>query len=415
MSTHMFSTTSSSMHTRSRSAAVQSGERCLLIPHTGQTSHGYQPAKSSTIVRAYSSEKFQRHPASKSLKGLSPSWYTSCLASDSTILPAASATFASVGNDTLSASTRPSSTSAGNQAQGFQEAGTQSQEQNSQKFISLASGLVLDSGAFVLPHPDKVSKGGEDWYFISKSQRAIGVADGVGGWAEVGVDAGAYARMLMTNAGRLADEQAIGTLASRSTASISGTDLTDTAEMSAQTILEGAYNVTDVRGSSTACVLVLNGSRLFASNLGDSGFLIVRSGEVVMHTEQQQHSFNFPYQIGSSDAMGDSPTSAERYEVEVQEGDVLVMGTDGLWDNCFDEEVLSVIKYCQDGGMSASKTAQVLAFYARHRASDTKFASPFAYAAFKANLAYMGGKMDDITVVVSQVKKASSAAATSKL
>lgn len=25
-------------------------------------------------------------------------------------------------------------------------------------------------------------------------------------------------------------------------------------------------------------------------------------------------------------------------------GDVVVMGTDGLWDNCFDEEVASVIK-----------------------------------------------------------------------
>jgi|AntDeeMinimDraft_5_1070356.scaffolds.fasta_scaffold80367_1 hypothetical protein len=29
------------------------------------------------------------------------------------------------------------------------------------------------------------------------------------------------------------------------------------------------------------------------------------------------------------------------------------------------------------------KVAQVLAFYARHRASDPKYASPFAYAAFQ--------------------------------
>ncbi len=40
-------------------------------------------------------------------------------------------------------------------------------------------------------------------------------------------------------------------------------------------------------------------------------------------------------------------------------------------------------RYCQDVNMPMDKTAQVLAHYARHRASDPKFASPFAYAAFQ--------------------------------
>ncbi len=67
----------------------------------------------------------------------------------------------------------------------------------------------------------------------------------------------------------------------------------------------------------------------------------------------------------------------------MQPGDVIVLGTDGLWDNCFDEEVASVLKYCLDQRMEVTKMAQVLAHYARHRASDSKFASPFAYAAFQ--------------------------------
>ena len=37
---------------------------------------------------------------------------------------------------------------------------------------------------------------------------------------------------------------------------------------------------------------------------------------------------------------------AQRYEVQVQPGDIVVLGTDGLWDNCFNEEILSVLKYC---------------------------------------------------------------------
>lgn len=43
-------------------------------------------------------------------------------------------------------------------------------------------GLVLVSGATVIPHPSKVDKGGEDAYFLSANKKSIGVADGVGGW-----------------------------------------------------------------------------------------------------------------------------------------------------------------------------------------------------------------------------------------
>jgi protein phosphatase PTC7 len=45
-----------------------------------------------------------------------------------------------------------------------------------------SKGLKLASGAFMLPHPDKVERGGEDSYFILDSGVAAGVADGVGGW-----------------------------------------------------------------------------------------------------------------------------------------------------------------------------------------------------------------------------------------
>lgn len=66
--------------------------------------------------------------------------------------------------------------------------------------------------------------------------------------------------------------------------------------------------------------------------------------QVVFHSPQQQHDFNFPFQIGSFDSMSDRPQSSQRFELAVQADDVIVMGTDGLWDNCFDEEVASVIK-----------------------------------------------------------------------
>ncbi|GLC41002.1 hypothetical protein PLESTB_000953400 [Pleodorina starrii] len=263
--------------------------------------------------------------------------------------------------------------------------------------------LLLNSGAFVLPHPDKMQKGGEDWYFIASNRRAIGVADGVGGWAEVGVDAGAYARQLMRQAGSVADAMTSTSVEGDVAAASAAAHV----DLSAQEILERAYGVTTVRGSSTACVAVLNVDKLAVSNLGDSGLLILRAGAVAFHTPQQQHGFNFPYQIGSPDSMSDQPQSAQRFEVSVQPGDLIMLGTDGLWDNCFDEELACVLRYCRDQAMEVAQIAQVVAHYARHRASDSKFASPFAYAAFQAGFAYMGGKMDDITVVISQVQQPS--------
>jgi serine/threonine protein phosphatase PrpC len=52
----------------------------------------------------------------------------------------------------------------------------------------------------MIPHPAKVDKGGEDAFFIAESGLCVGVADGVGGWAEVGVDPGLYSSELMQRA-----------------------------------------------------------------------------------------------------------------------------------------------------------------------------------------------------------------------
>lgn len=64
---------------------------------------------------------------------------------------------------------------------------------------------------------------------------------------------------------------------------------------------------TRVQGSSTACVVCVSGDKLYAANLGDSGFVVVRGKTLVFQSPQQQHQFNFPYQLGSPDSMSDTP------------------------------------------------------------------------------------------------------------
>lgn len=56
-------------------------------------------------------------------------------------------------------------------------------------------------GASLLPHPEKAYKGGEDALFAS--DHVLLVADGVGGWADSGIDPGLYSKKLVSLAEEL--------------------------------------------------------------------------------------------------------------------------------------------------------------------------------------------------------------------
>jgi len=98
--------------------------------------------------------------------------------------------------------------------------------------------MKLVSGSCYLPHPDKEDTGGEDAHFICVDEQAIGVADGVGGWADLGVDAGQYSRELMFNSVNAVQEEPKGSI--------------DPAR-----VLEKAHSKTKAKGSSTACIIAL--------------------------------------------------------------------------------------------------------------------------------------------------------------
>ncbi|XVF15725.1 hypothetical protein REPUB_Repub09cG0180400 [Reevesia pubescens] len=151
--------------------------------------------------------------------------------------------------------------------------------------------LTLLSGSCYLPHPAKEETGGEDAHFICSNEQAIGVADGVGGWAEVGVDAGEFARELIYNSVKAIQDEPKGSI--------------DPAR-----VLEKAHSSTKSQGSSTACIIALTQEGIHAINLGDSGFIVVRDGCTVFHSPVQQHGFNFTYQLESGDT-GDLPSSGQ--------------------------------------------------------------------------------------------------------
>ncbi|PIN01854.1 Serine/threonine protein phosphatase [Handroanthus impetiginosus] len=243
--------------------------------------------------------------------------------------------------------------------------------------------LKLLSGACYLPHPAKEETGGEDAHFICANEQVIGVADGVGGWSEVGVNAGLYARELMSNSVKAIRNMRNG-------------------DIIPLRVLEKAHAATKAQGSSTACIIALKDKDLHAINLGDSGFIVIREGSTIFESPAQQYSFNYTYQLECG-TRANRPGDGQVFKISVLPGDVIVAGTDGLFDNLYNKEIADIVANATKVGLSPDTTAQRIASFARLRATDGECRTPFSTAAQKAGIPYYGGKLDDLTVVVSYV------------
>jgi protein phosphatase PTC7 len=148
------------------------------------------------------------------------------------------------------------------------------------------------------------------------------------------------------------------------------------------------------------------GQGLEAANLGDSGFLLMRDGHTIFKSPVQQHQFNIPFQLESGGS--DPPSAAEVFSLQVAAGDVIVAGTDGLFDNLYDNELVGVVIHATRAGLGPQVTAQKIVALARERAEDRDRQTPFSLAAQEAGYRFYGGKLDDITVVVSYITNAKS-------
>jgi serine/threonine protein phosphatase PrpC len=168
---------------------------------------------------------------------------------------------------------------------------------------------------------------------------------------------------------------------------------------------------------STACRLTPD-KELEIANLGDSGVRIIRNGKVVFRTDSLQHEFNMPYQLGHPALLPvtDYASSAEVYRPAVQHNDVLVMASDGLFDNMWDEDLEEVVRRHVSPGQEVS--VEILEHLAKEAASaaatnsqDKMFKSPWSVASASSGQVSLmrklfpkGGKLDDITVIVAQLQ-----------
>ena len=67
--------------------------------------------------------------------------------------------------------------------------------------------------------------------------------------------------------------------------------------------------------------------------------------EVNYPLQAQQHSFNCPYQLASPTKWpeADKPEDADVYEIELLPGDIVILGSDGLFDNMWNYELEAIV------------------------------------------------------------------------
>jgi len=175
----------------------------------------------------------------------------------------------------------------------------------------------------------------------------------------------------------------------------------------------------ELKGSATVCIVTvdLHTGTLTAANVGDSGFMVLRSGtgkgtgaELLYRSEQQEHEFGRPFQLGHHEA-ADSHTSAEEWSTTVREGDIIVAGSDGLFDNVEEitifEQAIDVMQN-KAKGKDLATVAKLISTSITELAFNTSLnksvVTPYSRGASEAfDMVYSGGKKDDICVVVGVV------------
>lgn len=174
----------------------------------------------------------------------------------------------------------------------------------------------------------------------------------------------------------------------------------DPSDLLARSYYELIEHKKPILGSSTACVIVLNkrNSRIYTANIGDSGFIVVRNGEILRRSAEQQHYFNTPFQLSlpppghHHNVLSDRPDSADTDDFPVEDGDVILIATDGVFDNVPAEILVNELRKAQGvrSAVTLQTVANSIAWIARKLAFDRNFMSPFAQNAMDNGIHAVG-------------------------
>lgn len=253
---------------------------------------------------------------------------------------------------------------------------------------------------------EDVNQAGDDAYcsVSTENHSIVAIADGVGGWRDRGVDPSVFSRTLLEKVDETADLVDKG--ASKPAIKVIKASYKALIQAFAQGRDQQPY------GSSTICVAVLDRKRgwLDLANLGDSGAVLFRQGHIQLMMERKQSGFNRPVQLAlrPHGVLQGDPDLADHEKFKIEDGDCLIMATDGLWDNLFMDQIEACLhKHTEriTGRVDEEALVVDLVESARKASKKRDEETPFEQEAGKAVVSHSGGKPDDITVLVARIHK----------
>lgn len=246
-------------------------------------------------------------------------------------------------NFSSSESTSSISSSCSNSSNSSSNKSSCSFDDNSHHIIKILYGLSGKSKKQALPIPNKNSsleRGnfGDDVGFAHETSQfsSFGLADGVSGNSKKGFDAKLFPQALMNTCKRILGDLKQDTL--------SLYELLSKSHILVQS--------NKVYGSSTVCLMRIDkhNNLLDTLNLGDSGYMIIRNKQVLFKSVAQSHRYNAPYQIGCTppelsdyDLYRDQPEDSICLKHKIKFGDFLILSSDGLFDNLYEDEIALII------------------------------------------------------------------------
>ncbi len=241
--------------------------------------------------------------------------------------------------------------------------------------------IQINIGSHILPHPAKVRWGGEDATFIKG--RTFGVFDGVSG-AEKLDGVPLYSRTL---ANEMKKQCGVG-----------GETVLDMTKYltNAASYADGAAT-----GASTAVVASIGEDGfLQALNVGDSCCMVIRDGKVTAKTREISHYWECPYQL--SEDSPDQPKDGTKLNVELVSGDLVIMGSDGIFDNLDDDSLLDLV--AKSPSIKPTPFAKKICDVSRRASLDKNSPTPYSKQANRRGDADykdgLGGKLDDVSCIV---------------
>jgi protein phosphatase PTC7 len=129
---------------------------------------------------------------------------------------------------------------------------------------------------------------------------------------------------------------------------------------------------------------------------------------LAFHSTFQWHYFNCPLQLGidvdGANDKFDTPAAAEVFSVPVQVGDIILLCTDGIYDNVTDDQLISMAEEYWLKNYAVDEISQAIANRAFEISQDKMIDTPFSIMAREENILWRGGRPDDITIIVAKVE-----------